>query len=124
MVANPLCNSIELQFLPTTATPFYPRVMLIWTPSSSASPTARIGPRKFSYSKLARAMSNFKEGEKLGEGGFGGVYEGFIPDLQSYVAVKRISSGSKQGSKEYTSEVKIISRLRHRNLVQLNWVVP
>ena len=35
------------------------------------------------------------------------------------VAVKRVSEGSKQGRKEYISEVKIISRLRHRNLVQL-----
>ncbi|BFG29156.1 hypothetical protein CerSpe_154300 [Prunus speciosa] len=77
------------------------------------------GPRKFSYSELARATSNFEKGEKLGEGGFGGVYKGFIPDLNSYVAVKRISSSSKQGPKEYASEVKIISRLRHRNLVQL-----
>ncbi|XP_020409515.1 L-type lectin-domain containing receptor kinase IX.1 [Prunus persica] len=77
------------------------------------------GPRKFSYSELARATSNFEEGEKLGEGGFGGVYKGFIPDLNLYVAVKRISSSSKQGPKEYASEVKIISRLRHRNLVQL-----
>ncbi|KAI5333137.1 hypothetical protein L3X38_023267 [Prunus dulcis] len=59
------------------------------------------GPRKFSYSELARATSNFEEGEKLGEGGFGGVYKGFIPDLNSYVAVKRISSSSKQGPKEY-----------------------
>ncbi|XP_021802477.1 L-type lectin-domain containing receptor kinase IX.2-like, partial [Prunus avium] len=77
------------------------------------------GPRKFSYSELAQATSNFREGEKLGEGGFGGVYKGFIPDLKSYVAVKKISRGSKQGLKEYASEVKIISRLRHRNLVQL-----
>ncbi|BBH01739.1 Protein kinase APK1B, chloroplastic [Prunus dulcis] len=92
--------------------------MLIWTASSSASPTAN-WPRKFSYSKLARATSNFKEGEKLGEGGFGGVYIGFIPDLQSYVAVKKILRSSKQGSKEYALEVKIISQLRHRNLVQL-----
>ncbi|CAL2253974.1 unnamed protein product [Prunus armeniaca] len=77
------------------------------------------GPRKFSYSELAQATSNFREGEKLGEGGFGRVYKGFIPDLKSYVAVKKISRGSKQGLKEYASEVKIISRLRHRNLVQL-----
>ncbi|ONI12624.1 hypothetical protein PRUPE_4G175700 [Prunus persica] len=78
-----------------------------------------IGPRKFSYRELARATKNFEEGEKLGEGGFGGVYKGFIKDLNSHVAVKRISSGSKQGLKEYASEVRIISRLRHRNLVQL-----
>ncbi|KAL6205473.1 hypothetical protein ACLB2K_022732 [Fragaria x ananassa] len=77
------------------------------------------GPRKFSYSELARATNNFVEGEKLGEGGFGGVYRGFIKDLNSYVAVKRVSKGSKQGLKEYASEVRIISRLRHRNLVQL-----
>ncbi|CAL2254012.1 unnamed protein product [Prunus armeniaca] len=77
------------------------------------------GPRKFSYHELFRATSNFEEGEKLGEGGFGGVYRGFIKELNSYVAVKRISSGSKQGLKEYASEVRIISRLRHRNLVQL-----
>ncbi|CAL2254019.1 unnamed protein product [Prunus armeniaca] len=77
------------------------------------------GPRKFSYRELARATSNFHEGEKLGEGGFGGVYRGFIKDLNSYVAIKRISNGSKQGLKEYASEVRIISRLRHRNLVQL-----
>ncbi|CAB4277449.1 unnamed protein product [Prunus armeniaca] len=63
------------------------------------------GPRKFSYSELAQATSNFREGEKLGEGGFGGVYKGFIPDLKSYVAVKKISRGSKQGLKEYASEV-------------------
>ncbi|MBA0879549.1 hypothetical protein Goshw_014085, partial [Gossypium schwendimanii] len=35
------------------------------------------------------------------------------------VAVKRISKASKQGIKEYASEVKIISRLRHKNLVKL-----
>ncbi|KAK9938029.1 hypothetical protein M0R45_014789 [Rubus argutus] len=77
------------------------------------------GPRKFAYSVLARATSNFQEGEKLGEGGFGGVYRGFIKELDSYVAVKRVSRGSKQGLKEYAAEVRIISRLRHRNLVQL-----
>ncbi|KAK9938011.1 hypothetical protein M0R45_014773 [Rubus argutus] len=78
------------------------------------------GPaRKFSYNELAYATGNFAEGEKLGEGGFGGVYRGFIKDLNSYVAVKKISRGSKQGLKEYAAEVSVISRLRHRNLVQL-----
>ncbi|KAL6557340.1 hypothetical protein OROMI_017690 [Orobanche minor] len=77
------------------------------------------GPRKFSYNELALATSNFAEGEKLGEGGFGGVYRGFIKDTNSYVAVKKISRGSKQGLKEYAAEVSTISRLRHRNLVQL-----
>ncbi|PRQ31125.1 putative protein kinase RLK-Pelle-L-LEC family [Rosa chinensis] len=77
------------------------------------------GPRKFSYNELAQATNNFAQGEKLGEGGFGRVYRGCIKDLNSYVAVKKISRGSKQGLKEYAAAVSIISRLRHRNLVQL-----
>ncbi|XP_059311270.1 L-type lectin-domain containing receptor kinase IX.1-like [Lycium ferocissimum] len=77
------------------------------------------GPKKFSYGELARATSNFAEGQKLGEGGFGDVYKGLLKECNLYVAVKRVSKGSKQGIKEYASEVKIISRLRHRNLVQL-----
>ncbi|KAL6220203.1 hypothetical protein ACLB2K_007960 [Fragaria x ananassa] len=77
------------------------------------------GPRKFLYEELVRATGNFEEEQKLGQGGFGGVYKGFIKDLNSYVAVKMISKGSKQGMKEYATEVRIISRLRHQNLVQL-----
>ncbi|KAL7199694.1 hypothetical protein ACSBR2_021903 [Camellia fascicularis] len=78
-----------------------------------------IRQKKFSYAELFRATNNFADEQKLGEGGFGGVYKGFLRELNSYVAVKRISKGSKQGIKEYASEVNIISRLRHRNLVQL-----
>jgi serine/threonine protein kinase len=77
------------------------------------------GPKKFSYKELVRATNNFAEENKLGEGGFGGVYKGFLREMNSYVAVKRVSRGSNQGVKEYASEVKSISRLRHRNLVQL-----
>ena len=77
------------------------------------------GPRKFTRHELVLATNNFAEAEKLGEGGFGGVYKGFLRNPSSYIAVKRVSRGSEQGVKEYASEVKIISRLRHRNLVQL-----
>ncbi|CAL5434264.1 unnamed protein product [Camellia sinensis] len=77
------------------------------------------GPKKFSYGELNRATNYFAKEQKLGEGGFGGVYKGFLREYNLHVAVKRISKGSKQGIKEYISKVKIISRLRHRNLVQL-----
>ncbi|KAL4368189.1 hypothetical protein GQ457_05G014260 [Hibiscus cannabinus] len=77
------------------------------------------GPKRFTYHELSRATNAFDEAGKLGEGGFGGVYKGLLSDSNMAVAVKRISRGSKQGKKEYVSEVKIISRLRHRNLVQL-----
>ncbi|XP_057980507.1 L-type lectin-domain containing receptor kinase IX.1-like [Malania oleifera] len=77
------------------------------------------GPKRFTYRELSHATKNFVEEGKLGEGGFGGVYKGVLSDSGAEVAVKRVSRGSKQGKKEYISEVKIISRLRHRNLVQL-----
>ncbi|PON32374.1 GPCR kinase [Parasponia andersonii] len=77
------------------------------------------GPRRFSYSDLASATNNFSNKKKLGQGGFGAVYKGYLKDLDLVVAVKKISSGSKQGKKEYVTEVKVISSLRHRNLVQL-----
>jgi hypothetical protein len=77
------------------------------------------GPRRFSYDELASATYNFSNERKLGEGGFGAVYKGHLTELDMPIAVKKISRGSKQGKKEYITEVKIISRLRHRNLVQL-----
>ncbi|KAK9163451.1 hypothetical protein Syun_004353 [Stephania yunnanensis] len=77
------------------------------------------GPKKFSYRQLASATNNFSDERKLGEGGFGCVYKGFLRELNLTVAVKRISRGSKQGKKEYITEVKTISQLRHRNLVRL-----
>ncbi|XP_056163271.1 L-type lectin-domain containing receptor kinase IX.1-like [Syzygium oleosum] len=79
----------------------------------------RAGPRKFSYHELALATNSFDEKGNLREGGFGGVYKGRLRESDSYLAVKRVSSNSRQGIKEYASEVKIISQLRHRNLVQL-----
>ncbi|PIA51937.1 hypothetical protein AQUCO_01000067v1 [Aquilegia coerulea] len=79
------------------------------------------GPRKFAYKELVRATNSFSEDGKLGQGGFGGVYKGVLNEdtMKEIIAVKKISRGSSQGKKEYVSEVTVISRLRHRNLVKL-----
>jgi hypothetical protein len=77
------------------------------------------GPRRFRYTELVAATKNFALDRKLGEGGFGAVYQGFLKDQNLKIAIKRVAKGSTQGRKEYISEVNIISRLRHRNLVQL-----
>ena len=55
------------------------------------------------------ATSNFTQHEKLGKGGFGEVYKGFLRELNLDVAVKRVSRNSRQGIKGYASEVRIIS---------------
>ncbi|XVE66645.1 hypothetical protein DITRI_Ditri08aG0095000 [Diplodiscus trichospermus] len=77
-----------------------------------------MAPRKFSLVEIAKVTSNFKC-EKLGEGGFGAVYKGYLRDSNTHVAVKRISKASRQGIREFASEVNIISRLRHKNLIKL-----
>ncbi|KAM0010102.1 putative protein kinase RLK-Pelle-L-LEC family [Helianthus debilis subsp. tardiflorus] len=77
------------------------------------------GPKRFSFIDLALATNNFSDDQKLGEGGFGCVYKGYLSREKTMVAVKKVSQGSKQGKKEYRTEVKIISSIRHRNLVQL-----
>ncbi|XP_062230429.1 L-type lectin-domain containing receptor kinase IX.1-like [Phragmites australis] len=78
------------------------------------------GPRRFPYHELVDATRSFAPEEKLGQGGFGSVYRGYLRERGLVVAIKRFAKGSSmQGMKEYKSEIKVISRIRHRNLVQL-----
>ncbi|KAL2336575.1 hypothetical protein Fmac_011021 [Flemingia macrophylla] len=78
-----------------------------------------IGPHRYSYQELKKATKGFKDKELLGQGGFGRVYKGTLPNSKIQVAVKRVSHESKQGLREFVSEIASIGRLRHRNLVQL-----
>ncbi|KAI4299545.1 hypothetical protein L6164_032992 [Bauhinia variegata] len=78
-----------------------------------------VRPHRFSYHELKQATKGFKDKQLLGFGGFGRVYKGVLPNSITQVAVKRISHGSKQGLREFVSEIATIGRLRHRNLVQL-----
>ncbi|KAL0451122.1 UNVERIFIED_CONTAM: L-type lectin-domain containing receptor kinase S.4 [Sesamum latifolium] len=78
-----------------------------------------IVPHRYKYQELKQGTRGFKDSELLGFGGFGRVYKGTLPNSKTQVAVKRISHESKQGVREFVSEISSIGRLRHRNLVQL-----
>nr|DAD26496.1 TPA_asm: hypothetical protein HUJ06_027964 [Nelumbo nucifera] len=78
-----------------------------------------VGPHRFSYKELKLATKGFRDKELLGFGGFGKVYKGILPNSKTQVAVKRISNESRQGLREFVSEISSIGRLRHKNLVQL-----
>ncbi|KAL6909872.1 hypothetical protein ACP4OV_001531 [Aristida adscensionis] len=80
---------------------------------------AEFGPHRFPYKDLFHATDGFKNKNLLGIGGFGKVYKGVLPDSKLEVAVKRVSHESKQGMKEFISEIVSIGHIRHRNLVQL-----
>ncbi|KAK8602964.1 hypothetical protein V6N13_085166 [Hibiscus sabdariffa] len=72
----------------------------------------------FDLKAIVSATDNFSFKNILGEGGFGCVYKGVLKDGQE-IAVKRLSSSSKQGINEFTNEVKHIAKVQHRNLVRL-----
>ncbi|XP_006365092.1 putative proline-rich receptor-like protein kinase PERK6 [Solanum tuberosum] len=72
----------------------------------------------FTYDDLAVATGGFTKDKLLGQGGFGYVHKGVLPNGKE-VAVKSLKSNSGQGEREFQAEVEIISRVHHRHLVSL-----
>jgi len=72
----------------------------------------------FTLKQIKRATNNFDPENKIGEGGFGPVYKGVLADGMT-IAVKQLSSKSKQGNREFVTEIGMISALQHPNLVKL-----
>ncbi|KAL5721399.1 non-specific protein-tyrosine kinase [Ranunculus cassubicifolius] len=77
-----------------------------------------VGSLQFNFATVTTATNNFHDLNKLGEGGFGAVYKGTLQDGLK-VAVKRLSTNSGQGVKEFKNEVLLLAKLQHRNLVRL-----
>lgn len=67
---------------------------------------------------MALATNDFHSSAQVGQGGYGTVYKGILSD-QTVVAIKRAKEGSLQGKKEFLTEIELLSRLHHRNLVSL-----
>ncbi|XP_033131654.1 proline-rich receptor-like protein kinase PERK9 [Brassica rapa] len=72
----------------------------------------------FSYEELVKATNGFSQENLLGEGGFGCVYKGVLPDGR-VVAVKQLKIGGGQGDREFKAEVETLSRIHHRHLVSI-----
>ncbi|KAA8550460.1 hypothetical protein F0562_002144 [Nyssa sinensis] len=76
------------------------------------------GVRDFTYGEMVLATNNFNSSAQVGQGGYGKVYKGILADGTA-VAIKRAQEGSLQGEKEFLTEIELLSRLHHRNLVSL-----
>ncbi|XP_039025811.1 LEAF RUST 10 DISEASE-RESISTANCE LOCUS RECEPTOR-LIKE PROTEIN KINASE-like 2.1 [Hibiscus syriacus] len=72
-----------------------------------------LAPKRYSYSDIKKITKSFRD--KLGEGGFGTVYRGNLPDGR-LVAVKVLSESRGDGE-EFINEVASISRTSHVNVV-------
>ncbi|XP_065626477.1 G-type lectin S-receptor-like serine/threonine-protein kinase B120 [Quercus suber] len=79
---------------------------------------ARHNIKVFSFACIATATNNFSAESKLGEGGFGPVYKGVLPEGRE-IAAKRLSRNSGQGLVEFKNELILIAKLQHMNLVRL-----
>ncbi|KAL1095735.1 hypothetical protein V6Z11_D06G176200 [Gossypium hirsutum] len=73
---------------------------------------------RFDLSIIEAATKNFAEVNKIGAGGFGSVYKGILTDGQE-IAEKRLSTSSGSGADEFQTEVVLVAKLQHRNLVKL-----
>ncbi|KAK3152211.1 hypothetical protein QOZ80_2BG0155920 [Eleusine coracana subsp. coracana] len=74
--------------------------------------------KKYTYKEIVKSTDNFNQSNKIGEGGFGSVYKGKLKN-GTIVAVKVLSSDSRQGLKEFQNELISISDISHDNLVKL-----
>ncbi|KAJ1388222.1 Serine/threonine-protein kinase, active site, partial [Sesbania bispinosa] len=77
-----------------------------------------VGMKTFTFKELALATDKFSSSNRVGTGGYGNVYKGILSD-DTPVAIKRAEEGSLQGQKEFLTEIELLSRLHHRNLVSL-----
>ncbi|KAH7840769.1 hypothetical protein Vadar_021351 [Vaccinium darrowii] len=112
-VASALCLTLVILFI-------------IWWKTFPGSSTSReqdlreldLQTGLFTFKQIKAATNDFDINNKIGEGGFGSVYKGILLD-GSVIAVKQLSSKSKQGNREFVNEIGMISGLQHPNLVRL-----
>jgi serine/threonine protein kinase len=72
-------------------------------------------PTRYTFSEVKKMAKRFKE--KIGQGGFGSVYKGELPNGVP-VAVKMLENSTAEGG-EFINEVATIGRIHHANIVQL-----
>uniref|UniRef100_A0A0E0HG25 non-specific serine/threonine protein kinase n=1 Tax=Oryza nivara TaxID=4536 RepID=A0A0E0HG25_ORYNI len=97
-----------------------------YAPLSASRGTSRIDsegapqvdrPRRFTIREMKRCTDNFSESKKIGEGAFGKVYQGTLE--RQVVAIKRADPERVHGNKHLRSEIRLLSGVRHRNLVRI-----
>ncbi|KAK2393643.1 leucine-rich repeat receptor protein kinase HPCA1 [Trifolium repens] len=85
--------------------------------NSGAAPQLK-GARWFSFDDMRKYTNNFAEANTIGSGGYGQVYQGALPTGE-LVAIKRAGKESMQGAVEFKTEIELLSRVHHKNLVSL-----
>ncbi|KAF5457595.1 hypothetical protein F2P56_021684 [Juglans regia] len=107
-----LTNSIAIQGSNKLPKGYWPW----WKHQNKGGFVSASGILRYPYKDIQKATQNFTT--ILGQGSFGPVYKATMPTGE-VVAVKVLASDSKQGEREFQTEVSVLGRLHHRNLVNL-----
>ncbi|KAI4366612.1 hypothetical protein MLD38_022470 [Melastoma candidum] len=86
--------------------------------SFKSSVLPNTGAKWFGQSELERATDGFSQRNMIGQGSYGIVYKGILADSTA-VAVKQVLDTDTKGDEDFSNEVEIISKIRHRNLLSL-----
>ncbi|KAK9273363.1 hypothetical protein L1049_018172 [Liquidambar formosana] len=78
--------------------------------------------RKYTIQEIETATKDFTESMKIGEGGYGPVYKGYLDHTP--VAIKVLRPDAAQGRKQFQQEVEVLSSIRHPNMVLLLGACP
>ncbi|KAM3714953.1 hypothetical protein ACJW31_01G372100 [Castanea mollissima] len=90
-----------------------------WDPNNGSGGVPQLkGARCFSFEELKKHTNKFSEENSIGSGGYGKVYLGTLPTGQ-LIAIKRAQKESMQGGLEFKTEIELLSRVHHKNLVSL-----
>ncbi|PNX58672.1 putative LRR receptor-like protein kinase, partial [Trifolium pratense] len=90
-----------------------------WGPDESNSSIPQLkGARRFTFEEIQNCTKKFSQLNYIGSGGYGKVYRGTLHNGQ-LVAVKRAQNESMQGGLEFKTEIELLSRVHHKNLVSL-----
>uniref|UniRef100_A0A1J3K1V3 non-specific serine/threonine protein kinase n=2 Tax=Noccaea caerulescens TaxID=107243 RepID=A0A1J3K1V3_NOCCA len=88
------------------------------TSKSSIDAPQLMGAKAYTFEELKKCTDNFSETNDVGGGGYGKVYRGILPSGQ-LIAIKRAQQGSLQGGLEFKTEIELLSRVHHKNVVRL-----
>lgn len=78
--------------------------------------------RKYTIEDIEIATNNFSDSAKIGEGGYGPVYKGFLD--HTAVAIKVLRPNISQGLEQFQREIEVLSCMRHPHMVLLLGACP